>query len=300
MPACVHLVYWALGLDTAPTQVQGQLRALKASLAICGVCYLHCPDAATLAWVRLLADEVLGLERLVGVLVDATKANLPPTPKRGRKKKGAVPPPLQPEALSYILMYAASSDFKLGCLPRTAAAEGRYCNRDQDPRGPWISGDLSVKTYNPECDYPITTPSGRVVYPPPGTCWRLSRAALAQAQADNRIWFGLQGNNRPRLKRFRSELKHEGMVPLSLILPESLQQESAARPRSGADSAASSSALSCALRLLYLANLEQAAAGARAHCVLLGEPQRCALLKQALDEGTVPCAPPPQVHVLSP
>ena len=41
------------------------------------------------------------------------------------------------------------------------------------------------------------------------------------------------------------------------------------------------------------------ALGARAHCVLLGEPQRCALLKQALDEGTVPRAAPPQVHVLS-
>ena len=67
----------------------------------------------------------------------------------------------------YILMYARDIDrFVIGRLPRTAEANARYSNPDNDPRGDWMSSDISVKTYNAACDYPITTPSGRVIEPP--------------------------------------------------------------------------------------------------------------------------------------
>ncbi len=67
----------------------------------------------------------------------------------------------------YVLMIAKSIDsFVIGRLPRTEEANARYSNPDNDPRGVWMSSDISVKTYNPESDYPITTPSGRVVEPP--------------------------------------------------------------------------------------------------------------------------------------
>ena len=71
----------------------------------------------------------------------------------------------------YVLVYAKSIDmFTIGRLPRTEEANARYKNPDNDPRGVWKPSDLSVKTYNAECDYPITTPSGRVVEPPAGRC----------------------------------------------------------------------------------------------------------------------------------
>ena len=64
----------------------------------------------------------------------------------------------------YVLMYSRDiSKFTIGRLPRTAEANSRYQNPDNDPRGPWMSDNLSVKTYDPNNDYPITTPSGRVV-----------------------------------------------------------------------------------------------------------------------------------------
>lgn len=67
----------------------------------------------------------------------------------------------------YVLMFAKSIDnFTIGRLPRTEEANARYSNPDNDPRGIWKPSDMSVKTYNSECDYPITTPSGRVVEPP--------------------------------------------------------------------------------------------------------------------------------------
>ena len=118
----------------------------------------------------------------------------------------------------YIVMFARNIEsFKIGRLPRTEEANARYSNPDNDPRGPWMSSDISVKTYNAACDYPITTPSGRIVEPPAGRCWRLSKNAFFERLQDNRIWFGPNGDGTPRIKRFLSELKFEGMAPTSIL-----------------------------------------------------------------------------------
>jgi DNA (cytosine-5-)-methyltransferase len=118
----------------------------------------------------------------------------------------------------YIVMYAKSIDnFTIGRLPRTEEANARYSNPDNDPRGVWKSSDMSVKTYNATCDYPITTPSGRIVEPPAGRRWRLSAKAFAERLQDNRIWFGVDGNSVPSIKRFLTELKYEGMAPASIL-----------------------------------------------------------------------------------
>ena len=118
----------------------------------------------------------------------------------------------------YIIMYAKKIDnFKIGRLPRTDEANARYSNPDNDPRGVWQSDNLTVKTYSPSGDYPITTPSGRVVEPPAGRCWSLSKKAFLERLQDNRIWFGADGNGVPRIKRFLSELKFDGMAPTSIL-----------------------------------------------------------------------------------
>ena len=118
----------------------------------------------------------------------------------------------------YVLMYAKDiTRFVIGRLPRTAEANARYSNPDNDPRGVWMSSDISVKTYNAECDYPITAPSGRVIEPPAGRCWSLSKKAFLERLQDNRIWFGPDGNGVPRIKRFLTDLKHDGMAPTSIM-----------------------------------------------------------------------------------
>lgn len=118
----------------------------------------------------------------------------------------------------YVLMFVKDiNQFVIGRLPRTAEANARYQNLDNDPRGPWMSSDISVKTYNAACDYPILTPSGRVIEPPAGRCWRLSKNAFLERLQDNRIWFGIDGNGVPRIKRFLADLKHTGMAPTSIM-----------------------------------------------------------------------------------
>ena len=118
----------------------------------------------------------------------------------------------------YILMFAKDIDsFVIGRLERTEEANARYSNPDNDPRGVWMSSDISVKTYTASCDYPITTPSGKIIEPPAGRCWRLSKKAFFERLQDNRIWFGPNGDNTPRIKRFLSELKFDGMAPTSIL-----------------------------------------------------------------------------------
>ena len=118
----------------------------------------------------------------------------------------------------YILMFAKSIDkFVIGRLERTKEANARYSNPDNDPRGVWKPSDMSVKTYTASCDYPITTPSGKIVEPPAGRCWSLSKNAFFERLRDNRIWFGPDGDSVPCIKRFLSELKYEGMAPTSIL-----------------------------------------------------------------------------------
>ena len=118
----------------------------------------------------------------------------------------------------YVLMFAKDiNQYIIGRLPRTVEADARYSNPDNDPRGVWQSDNLTVKTYSASCDYPITTPSGRIVEPPAGRCWSLSKNAFFERLRDNRIWFGSDGNGVPRIKRFLSELKFDGMAPTSIL-----------------------------------------------------------------------------------
>ena len=100
-------------------------------------------------------------------------------------------------------------------LDRSQEAINRYKNPDNDSRGVWVSGDMTVKTYNAQYDYEITTPSGRKVNPPNGVCWRFSKEKLNELMADNRVWFGENGDNVPRIKRFLTEVK-DGITPLTI------------------------------------------------------------------------------------
>ena len=117
----------------------------------------------------------------------------------------------------YILCYAKNIDFAV-ChgIGRSDEANGRYSNPDNDPRGVWKASDLSVGPAVQENIYPITTPSGRVVEPPAGRSWRLSRKAFRERLEDNRIWFGPNGDNVPAMKRFLSELRKTGITPMTI------------------------------------------------------------------------------------
>jgi adenine-specific DNA-methyltransferase len=102
-------------------------------------------------------------------------------------------------------------------LPRNAGHDSSFSNPDNDPRGPWSSGDMTSKTKAAGHSYPVVTPSGVTHYPPSGRQWAPSLDTFNRWLADNRIWFGKDQKNKPRIKQFLSEVQG-GIVPLSIWL----------------------------------------------------------------------------------
>ena len=118
----------------------------------------------------------------------------------------------------HILIYAKHKEiWRPNLLERSELADSRYSNPDNDPRGAWASSDMSVRTYSEATDYPITTPSGKIVKPAESRCWSVSQDKFEELVKDNRIWFGKSGSNVPRIKTFLSEVK-QGLVPLTVWL----------------------------------------------------------------------------------
>ena len=101
-------------------------------------------------------------------------------------------------------------------LPRSDKQNKRYKYDDGDERGPWRSGDLSVKTYSAKYDYPIVNLTTKEEHSPPqGRCWRTSKERMQQWIDEGRIFFGKDGKGAPQLKRYLSTVQ-QGVVPLTI------------------------------------------------------------------------------------
>jgi adenine-specific DNA-methyltransferase len=117
----------------------------------------------------------------------------------------------------YVMVFAKNAeDWVPNLLPQTDEMLARYKNPDNDPRGPWTSSDLAARNRYDAGLYAIKCPSGRIIDGPPrGRYWAISKANFKELDADGRIWWGADGNNMPRLKRFLSEVK-QGITPQTL------------------------------------------------------------------------------------
>ena len=184
-----------------------RLHLLKELLAEDGVIFISIDDNEQ-HHLRMLMDEIFGEKNFVTNIIWQKKFS----PQNDAKYFS--------DNHDFVLCYAKNKEtWRPVLLPRTEKHNKRYLNPDNDPRGDWSSSGLDVKTYQEEYDYPITTPSGRIVNPPQSRCWRCSKEKFDVLVNDNRIWFGEDGNNVPRVKRFLSEVK-QGITPLTVWLHE--------------------------------------------------------------------------------
>ncbi len=153
---------------------------------------------------RLLMNEIFGEENFVASIIWEKKF----APSNDSKWLS--------DNHDYVLVYCKNKlEWQPNLLERDEKALKRYKNPDKDKRGRWVSGDMTVKTYNASYDFEVTTPTGRVVKPPEGICWRFSKEKFKELIEDNRVWFGKDGSNVPRLKRFLSEVK-DGVTPMTI------------------------------------------------------------------------------------
>ena len=116
----------------------------------------------------------------------------------------------------FCLIYAKDlNQFDMNLLPRSDKQNKDYKNPDNDPRGPWKVGNLTVGPVVEKQVYEIVGPTGRTFSPPSGYCWRFSKEKFEQMRQDNRIWFGADGSNSPVPKLFLSEVQN-GVTPMTV------------------------------------------------------------------------------------
>ena len=202
-----------------------RLHLAKTLLADDGVIFISIDDNEQ-AQLKLLCDEVFGAENFVADIIWQKKYS----PQNDAKWFSAMH--------DHILCFAKNKEiWRPNLLARSEEQNVRYSNPDNDPRGNWKSSDFSVKTYSANYDYSITTPSGRVVNPPPSRSWRTSKENFEKLVADNRVWFGASGNNVPSIKKFLSEVK-QGITPSTIWFREEVgdNQEAAKNIRNLFDS----------------------------------------------------------------
>lgn len=185
------------------SMMQPRLELLKEFLKEDGSIWISLDDTEQ-AYCKVLCDEIFGRQNFVCNIIWQKKYS----PANDTKWLS--------DNHDFIMVYAKNKQiWRPNLLPRSEEMNARYKNLDNDPRGLWKAGDCSVKTYSASCDYPITTPSGRIVNPPAGYCWRYSKEKFEELRADNRIWFGSTGNNVPAIKRFLSDVK-QGSTALTV------------------------------------------------------------------------------------
>ena len=156
------------------------------------------------AYLKVLCDEVFGRNNFVANVIWEKKY----APQNDAKWLS--------DSHDFIMVYAKNKEtWRPNPLERSDEMNARYKNPDNDPRGPWKAADFSVRTYNKNCDYPITLPSGRVVTPPASRVWVSNKETFEALVADNRIWFGPKGDNVPAKKVFLSEVK-QGMTAMTI------------------------------------------------------------------------------------
>ena len=108
----------------------------------------------------------------------------------------------------YILCYCKNIDYvEIKLLPRTEKMDSRFKNPDDDPRGPWSSGDLVANGERKDGYYDVPGPTGQIFNVPKGKHWVCSKDNMQKLISEERIWFGQSGDSFPRLKRYLSEVQ---------------------------------------------------------------------------------------------
>lgn len=115
----------------------------------------------------------------------------------------------------YIIYFSENlNSLVCNALNQTEFSNDRYKNLDNDVRGLWMSSDMTVGPVILEKRYEISTPSGKRIFPTSGRCWLFTKERYEEMLKDNRIWFGKDGSNTPRVKKFYPKLKLELLLLL--------------------------------------------------------------------------------------
>jgi len=171
-------------------------------------------------YLKVLLDEIFGRVNFLGAVTWQKTTSV---------HNNAV---LFSSATDMLLCYAKDvSQFKMGRVPRSERNASDYSNSDKDPRGAWSSSPLHVSLTSGQRGkqyaatgkssglFPIISPHGEKILPPKGRAWGYSIETIKKFESEKLIWWGSDGRNQPRLKRFLKD-NQEGVVPTTLWLSD--------------------------------------------------------------------------------
>jgi len=184
------------------TLIRDRLEFIKRLLSDGGSLWIAIDDNEA-HYLKVLCDEIFGRSNFVATCV-------------WEKDKGGRGDADISLSHDNILVYAKDRSLwskSRNLLPRTQTQLDRFKNPDNDPRGPWRQGDDgTAKSGTEKQRFPVTLPSGREVTPPPGRYWAFSQETLEKAKAEERAYFGVDGDRLPIIKRYLSEVR-DGVAP---------------------------------------------------------------------------------------
>ena len=153
---------------------------------------------------KVIADEVFGRKNFLGNVVWNHSVQ-----SKGYSGKLSI-------HHNHVLGYRRSDAFELLDFPRLEEHNVNYSNRDNDPRGPWRSGDVRNALVRKNLMYDITAPNGNVIkHPPKG--WRFSRSTFEDELKEGKIVFSA---DQTRIIRKIYLADQTGRVPESLWFPQ--------------------------------------------------------------------------------
>lgn len=177
-------------------EIKKRLRKLKPLLTLDGSIWISIDDSEV-HHLKVAADEIFERNNFVTTIIWQQR-----TTRENRK--------IFSNNHEYILVYAknkSSFSKSINKLKGNGEQIARYKNPDNEKRGPWQSVSLNVQAGHAVKSqfYELVSPNGKIHNPPKGRCWVYNKDKMNDLVKDDRIWFGLEGNGVPRLKKFLSE-----------------------------------------------------------------------------------------------
>lgn len=160
-----------------------------------GVIFVQCDDNEQ-AYLKVLMDSIFGRLNYDSIIWRKIEENA----STGGTMK--ITNTIRKDHEYILVYYINKSKFRSNKFYELPNFEGDYKNLDNDPRGEFKAGSISMKgTKASDNYYSIITPSGREV----SRVWRVSKEEFEELDKDNRIYYGKNGDAIPQVKIFLQE-----------------------------------------------------------------------------------------------
>ncbi|BAJ60394.1 site-specific DNA-methyltransferase [Helicobacter pylori] len=185
--------------------MKNRLEVAREFLSDDGVIFVQCDDNEQ-AYLKVLMDEIFGRENFDAIIWRKIEENA----SSGGTMK--ITHTIRKDHEYILIYYKNKADFRTNKFLELPNFDNDYKNLDNDPRGEFKAGSISMKgTINSKNYYSVTTPGGRVVT----RVWRIDKDKFNKLHEDNRIYYGKDGNGIPQIKIFLQEMRE--VTPKSIF-----------------------------------------------------------------------------------